>query len=218
MALSNNRGKQKKRGSGRRKQTSILLLSCEGNNKTEFNYFRGVFKDRNDIRVKHVKGNSTDPVNMVKELINLGNDYSLDSSNNDLAVCLIDLDQKEYKVKQLNRAVREINKARVNFNIEIIVSNPCFEVWYLMHYEPCMRRFSNNSQVITALKEYIPDYEKTDESVYKNLIGLIKTAIYNCKKVSDEHLNNGHSLRSKDCSPYTEVDKLMRYFNVPKNI
>ncbi len=56
-----------KRNSGTRKRQAIILISTEGKNQTETNYFSG-FANRK-VHIHFATGRFTDPVNMVKKTI-----------------------------------------------------------------------------------------------------------------------------------------------------
>ena len=56
----------KKLNSGTRKRQAIILISTEGKNQTETNYFNG-FSNRK-VHIHFATGRFTDPVNMVKKL------------------------------------------------------------------------------------------------------------------------------------------------------
>ncbi|MCF0238755.1 MAG: hypothetical protein HUK24_09155, partial [Sphaerochaetaceae bacterium] len=57
----------KKRNSGLRKTKKIILITTEGNNQTETNYFKKFESDT--YRIVFARGNETDPVNMIKNLL-----------------------------------------------------------------------------------------------------------------------------------------------------
>ena len=59
--------KQRGRNRQNRKRRPIIVIGCEGNNKTEETYFKN-FNSRKCI-IKLSTGNSTDPVGIVKDLI-----------------------------------------------------------------------------------------------------------------------------------------------------
>ena len=102
MAVKNERGKGKQRGSGTRQRKSIVLFAAEGNNKTETLYFRN-FNQRN-IQVKFTRGNETDPEKMMKRLLDEANDMGLGSEPGDFAFSLVDGDVNPKKDAQIARA------------------------------------------------------------------------------------------------------------------
>ena len=45
--------------------------------------------------------------------------------------------------------------------IELAVSNPCFELWLLLHHEDCRAHLSGYSAVLAKLRKHVPDYDKS---------------------------------------------------------
>jgi hypothetical protein len=43
----------------------------------------------------------------------------------------------------------------------VLENNPCFEVWLLLHFDRTGRLFQNCTQVVTALRRYMPGYNKS---------------------------------------------------------
>ena len=166
--------KPKQRNSNTRTPKRILLIKAEGKNKTEINYFNN-FKS-NTINVVLAKGNETDPENMMQQLVKQYN--SDDLGDDDLAVCLVDADFDSSKDAQLKAAEKLIPKEK---NIKLIVSNPCFEIWFICHYIYSTRSYTNTDDVINYLKKKIPNYEKNSLTVFDSLekIGSESNAIKN---------------------------------------
>lgn len=52
--------------------------------------------------------------------------------------------------------------------IRIILSNPCFELWYLLHFMYTTAELRDFNAVYDHLKKYIPDYGKTKDDVKVN--------------------------------------------------
>ena len=106
----------------------MLLIAAEGNNKTETNYFRNFQRD--NVSIKTISGNETSPVQLADRLIHEANE--LDLQEGDLAVCLVDSDFDSAKDIQLKQADQKLEKAcKKQRMLKMILSNPCFEKWYL---------------------------------------------------------------------------------------
>ena len=88
-------------------------------------------------------------------------------------------------------------------NIVIIVNNPCFEFWLLLHFEVTTKYFDTCEGVEKQLKKHLKDYEKTqkyytnkDNDIYLRLKPNLKDALKNAKtlKLYDiENPNKGMS-------------------------
>ncbi len=198
------RFESKKRNSELRKQKPIILIVAEGENVTETQYFRS-FQRRNadkNIRIilaKHV----TDPEGMLKALQNKWKEMSLDSRKGDKAYVVLDLDCDEKKAALISELGM---KAR---DVEFIVSNPCFEVWFLLHYKYSTKQFYSGEAVIKELRSYIPNYEKNLD-VSGKLETLEQEAIQNSDKLRKFFVNQKCRWPAIDCNPRTDADLIVR--------
>ncbi|MDD2625015.1 MAG: RloB family protein [Candidatus Riflebacteria bacterium] len=193
----------KKRNSNKRRRKSIVIISAEGKNKTEKLYLSKFSNDTYNI--KFAPGNTTDPENMIKTLIEAYRDNGLNTKYGDLAYCLVDADCDSRKNDQLAGATNLANK----HNIELIVSAPCFEIWYLCHFNYSTKRYKSNEDVIKELRQYIPGYQKSCDSLYNELLAKIKIAISNAKKLEKHNLEIANRPHTVEFSPSTEVYKVI---------
>ncbi|MDO5285916.1 MAG: RloB family protein [Actinomycetia bacterium] len=69
-----------------------------------------------------IKGLGKDPVTLVRTAIRL-------RRHHDWVVCLVDVDQHAH----LEQALREAR----SHEVQVVVSNPCFEIWLRWHLEDC---------------------------------------------------------------------------------
>lgn len=181
-----------------------LLISVEGNqkNKTEktyFNHFKG-----GDWTIYYAPGNETNPEDMVKRLLREYDARGLDKD--DLAVCLVDADIDSNKDKQLQAAERLIRKSGKK-NVYLIVSAPCFEIWFLCHFGYSARQYQSSREVVKELEKYIPGYEKSMD-VFSCLLGKEAVAIANARKLEAVQMAAGKTLHTVGFSPSTEVYKI----------
>ena len=101
-------------------------------------------------------GNDTDPVRLVRNIANKIKEEDLSFKDGVLAYCLFDLDLDKTKEPQMITA----KSAAVKKNIQLITSNPCFEVWFIEHFRYTTKPFNSSTEVIRELKKYIPNYSK----------------------------------------------------------
>lgn len=173
---------RKKRGVVTRKRTPIYLMQVEGNNKTEKNYLKAIGKDKK-IRIVFTKGNYTDPINMANNLLKEIEKEDLRKKNGDKAYCIFDTDVELNKQKQINIAYQLLNKKTIT---EMILSNPCFEYWFILHFLKANHPFNSNNEVIETLKKLIPEYEKNMDC-YSFLQDKTEIAIKNAKYAEKMH-------------------------------
>jgi acid phosphatase class B len=97
-------------------------------------------------------------------------------------------------------------------NINVVLSNRCFEIWYLLHFTYTTTEFVSTEQLIKALEPYIPDYTK-NKNVFDKLEQQAdnrKNAIERAKKLVKYHENTkGISVYSKESNPSTDVYRLI---------
>lgn len=134
-----------------------------------------------------------------------------DLGDNDLAVCLVDADFDSSKDAQLKAAEKLIPKEK---NIKLIVSNPCFEIWFICHFIYTTRNYTNTDDVLKYLKTIIPDYEKNSLTVFDKLKnnGNEDDAIHNAKKLEQYCLTNQKKPHTVGFTPSTEVYKIFTDF------
>jgi len=120
----------------------------------------------------------------------------------DVVFCVIDGDVLGSK--------KEIDKKAGQKGVTAIVSRPCFELWFLLHYKYTNREFHDCGELISKeLLKFIPDYEKSKryhskKSFYAILKTSLETAILNAGRLENENKNN-----NKPTGTSTDIYKLI---------
>ena len=195
----------------KRKTKNTIIIGCEGKNKTEEIYFQNFQKRDNDFIIKFSYGNDTDPVTMIKRLRKYIKDKGYDLKAGDIAYCVFDTDVNKNKQPQ----IEEILKIAKEEGIEIIMSVPSFEVWYLLHFGYTTKSFVSNRKLILELKSKIKDYDKCN-NVYDLIKDNTSIAIENAKKLEKVHIKDGRAVHRIDCNPSTDVYKIVEYIRTKK--
>lgn len=182
----------------------VILVSYEGKNKTEDIYLGNYNGRSNNYVIRKVPGNDTDPINLVEHTLVKVKEESLDLTGDDRAFCMFDTDVKPTKNLQISEAIR----LAIKNNIIPIVSAPCVEVWFLLHYRYSTAQYSSSEEVIDELKKYCAGYNKSYD-IYPLIFGNTSKAISNAKKLEKFQLENGRKLQSVEANPYTEIYKIM---------
>ena len=201
--------KKKLRDVELRRRTRFVFICAEGNNKTETNYFRSF--NSKDIQFKFVSGKTTDPINMSKDLIEKMGREDFDPSIGDCAFCLIDGDNNQYKDQQIETA--DVLASRHGF--QLILSNPCFEVWFLCHYSPSTKQFYSSEEVIKELRQYLPKYSKADPNIKEVLSDKLLIAIDNAKKLESfccELRIKKHTVAFQPCTEVYKIIEQLKLF------
>ena len=188
-----------------RKQKSKILIAAEGKNKTEKTYFSNFEDGKKSYNITYARGNNTDPLKLVKMLIKEIDELKLDLQDDDVAYCIFDTDVDPNKNKIIEEAIQLARKT----NIKLITSSPCFELWFLLHYDYTTANM-DSEEVIKRLKEYYPKYEK-NINIYPDIIKEIDLAIDRAKKLEKYQTDNNRRIGTVEANPNTEVYKIVEY-------
>lgn len=232
MKLKKRAESSRKRGI--RKVNPTIVIVCEGK-ETEVDYFNGfnsrytrvdvIVPDKNS-RGKN-KAKATDPESLVEKAIYYKeNKYDIDEKDGDRVWCVFDVDINYNNNNAVKSKIDEIEKAKKisdKKKIKLGISNPCFELWYLLHYEYTTATLRNYDAVKQKLDKYIDNYEK-NESIYDELKEQVYDAIERGKRLKKYHEDLGKKLpnvekdnykaTAKDLvesNPYSNVGELVEY-------
>lgn len=111
------------------------------------------------------------------------------------AVCDVD----DYSV-QLTEVARQAQRDEVGFAL----SNPCFEVWLILHHGPCARYFADANEVQNHLKKLDPTWDKLRPN-FTGYLPLIPESVKSARKNADPLQDN----------PSTHVWKLIDSMRAP---
>lgn len=194
----------KRRGKNTREEKPVYLIIAEGKNKTETLYFSNYQEQGRPYSIRFVKaGNNTDAESLYKTIITKWNELGLSSAKGDRGYIVLDIDNDPSKATK----VQELMLGNKNESIRFVVSNPTFEVWFLVHFKYTTKAYANGEAVINDLKKYIPEYEK-NKDVYCMCQARLADAIKNSDKLVNYHEDK--SWPSADCNPMTDVGILIR--------
>ena len=192
--------RRKQRNAEDRKRRPIVFLIAEGKNKTETLYFKAFGHDLNR-NVRFAPGDYTDPVNMVSTLKNFMDDNDFSPELGDKAYCLIDADVDAVKNAQLEKAERLAER----FNIQIIVSAPSFEYWFICHFTFTGKKYTSNSELLADLEVYVPGYKKSAFRMYDLLKSKVSTATKNARMIEKKLLADGEKIHTVSFTPSSEA-------------
>ena len=132
---------EKERNSRIRRRNRLIIFAAEGHNKTETIYLKELVNDQGGFKLRKSRDSSTDPIRMVTGLISAMDEYGFSAEDGDLAFCFIDLDLSREKEMQLKKAAPTAEK----HGIKLIVSNPCFELWFICHFTDSPKHYPPQS-------------------------------------------------------------------------
>jgi hypothetical protein len=139
-----------------RKRRKIYRLIYEGNNKTERTFFQHLFHKSSYMPVDELPSEAkTDP----KSLFELGQSevrrLHLSRALGDRVFIVMDLD---HRVDHEKFVMAHAQKDKL---ITFVPSQPCIEVFFLLHFTDLVDLSSSGDETISLLKTYIQNYSKS---------------------------------------------------------
>ena len=198
-----------KRLQGSKEPRKSILIVCEGS-KTEPIYFNSL---KRVLRLAMVEvdiiGEGAAPITVVDRAIELREERrrlakkSVTKAAYEVVYCVVDVEAP--KAESLSRAM---TKARDN-KLEVILSNPCFEYWYILHFRKTSAPFGTSQEVKSALRQEHRAYCESDTTIFDVVYEKTADAIKHSKEVLREQHLNAENL--SDCNPSTHVHKIVEY-------
>lgn len=217
------------------RSSDIFLLIVEGSNTERF-YFDKLktIRGRNsNIRIKTESSDGGD----IEKMLKIARQKIKESKNrNDIrnaplkkVYLIIDRDRfanGKYQGIGLQHLRKGLNDIISEEAIEIVISAPSFEYWYLLHF--CDKKPANYDKVISMLERFLKNnkiinerqsYSKNEEDTNKMLdkflaITDISKAIENAEKISTRYNMDADDRLNRD--PYTEVHYLIKELELDK--
>ncbi len=190
---------QLQRHPGQKKAEKIFLIVVEGE-KTEYNYLCALRKDLNltATKLEIVRGSGGDPLVVVSKAYDLIQKNKEDNKTKrkpkyDQIFCIFDEDGKKDKFQEACKKIESIEKC------EAIISIPCFELWFLLHYCYTTSPFQNCSELIKRLEsekrnagvlQKKESYDKSNPNWYEVLKPKINDALANSKRLAEQNEEN----------------------------
>lgn len=134
---------QSRRGRERTLRPGHVLVVC-GGQRTEPDYFRGFARARG-ARLK-VKSKVDSPENLVGYAAAIFTPDEYDG-----VWCVVDADEFDIDAARV---------AAARANVEVAVSEPCFELWLLLHFADHRAHIPNGKAACALLTKHVPGYAK----------------------------------------------------------
>lgn len=183
-----------RRQGNRQPRKTVLIVS--GGTETEPKYFGSL---RQELRLAtvdvQIKGTGYDALSVVDQAISRRKVESFDE-----VWCVLDV-EKPHENPQFFPAV---SKARSN-KVDLAVSNPAFEYWYLLHFQETNRPFTDAAELIKALKDFVPDYHKS-ANIFAEIYKYTDVAVARAERLLAHHPDGDQEFPN----PSTLVFKLVR--------
>jgi len=152
------------------------LILCEG--QTEEMYFKGLItqdkyrRDFGAVSVEIYKPKDHSPKGLVTEAKNRIKAAKKDDAF-DFVWIVFDHDGHENIPDTFEQALHSKPPIHIAFTMK------CFEYFVLLHFTKTTKAFNKCDDVITAVKAYIPDYQKASNNIFTTLAAHHETGMAN---------------------------------------
>lgn len=193
----------------RQRKPSIFIV-CEGRNKTERTFFNHFNERYAPYNLRIVNCESTDISSMAKKSYSIFIENDLDLAIGDRVFCLVDLDLEQSKYDKFIKAKERYKK------INIIPSNPCFEVWLQYYFVKNPKAVSSSQKVKDETCKYLPGYTESMDVIAEARLGFNEhvLAIHNSEIKNSRY---DEKLKEVEKNPYTEVATVVAELIAYKN-
>lgn len=190
----------------KREAYKTVLIVCEGT-ETEKRYFESLINHEklSSVNIQICPGKGSDPKSVVETALNIMDEQSkyLDF---DEMYCVIDRDT--------HKTFDEAKQLAKSNNIQLIISYPSFEYWYLCHFiysrAPIIKSGNNSAgdncvSLLNAkwIEEFREQYDKAKSGIYVMLLSKLDDAIKNATKALNDSQETG------ELNPSTRVHELV---------
>jgi len=156
------------------------VLVVIGADRTETAYFKGLRTHPRSgaVRMKIVEkpGAPDQLVEYTRTAFALG-DF-------DEVWCVTDVDHYEREGGKVTAAL-----ALAGDDIKLAVSNPCFELWLLLHHEDCAGHCADCREVQKRLRKHLPHYDKA-RLRFDDFAAGLDEALRRAEKLGADHTRN----------------------------
>lgn len=197
--MKNKSEKEYRKRLKQRIQKTNIYVSCEG--KTEKTYFESLNSVFNHVYVQARYNQRTNALNVVNNFNRLFANKDID--NKDIKYCAFDRDENTQN--EINLALETAKRQ----NINVLYSNPCFEIWLYWHFEATRSpRKSKDLKLYMEYKDNFKNY-KEDKLLALKLKDNIKQAKTVAKNAQIELNRNNINRYSLDSNPSTNIYELI---------
>ena len=200
-----------------RAQRAVVIIALE-DEKSSRDYFEALFRELLDagkiarssfILVPH---EHTDPVGVFRDLKTFRH-FGMTYKDYEYRWIVIDRDKERapgegHSLESFNEALRLA--AADNCRINVAWANPCFEIWYLLHFHYHCTGIERGKPLEDKLSHCLgSNYNKSDKSMYERLKDLQPTAIRHALNLENE----SKDIPLADRNPGTTVHTLVQILN-----
>jgi hypothetical protein len=185
-----------------------LLIVCEGR-ETEPGYIRAFQREVRNPRVEIRLEKRNTPIRLVQQAVRLKEEAQTDALRQrdenlrwDEVWGVFDIDEHAH--------LGEARKLAESHGIELAVSNPCFELWALLHFQD-QEAHIERQNARTALRRHLPGYDKSiDSSSFTKLYAGYADALKRAKSLDREAKRHNAPGRNPTTGVYRLTESIKR--------
>jgi hypothetical protein len=194
------------RKAGGRPPYPRVLMVCEGT-ETEPNYLEEIRQEYR-IPTAHWAVLPSDYGTGPEQVVAYAEARARRDGSWDEVYCLFDRDEHAHYHEAMRSAAALDGKLRTRapssaVRFRAIPSVPCFELWFLLHFEAVARE-EHRDTMVRRLKTWIPDYEKHLDDMFSRTRARLEAAYANAAEERRRAAQSGND------NPSTDVDLLVR--------
>ena len=176
-----------------------------------------------------IEGGNSAPISVVDYAITKRDEYNARAKKMNIypykkVYCVMDVDEHP-SLKPAVDKINSVNRTSPESELIHIISNECFEVWYILHfkyttgalYRPSSKNPSDAHRIDKVLEDYLgQEYDKSAPDIFKLIKakgGNEEQAIRYAEKLEKYHKDSSPDTEPYLCNPSTEVYKLINELN-----
>ncbi|PAR32261.1 RloB family protein [Vibrio metoecus] len=210
--------KEKKREVGKKEPYPKFLIVCEDTVSGYHYLIEAVKYYRLSSANFCIVGLGQDPLKIVQDAENRYNTEVISYRPDfDQVFCVFDRDTHAHYYNAISKIESINNKLAKPKPVFIaITSNPCFEIWLILHFAYTTKSYAANqtktaaNQVVNDLVNHLSNYKKNSSTVFNETVNLLTTAIDNAQKLDEYCENNLTDV------PHTKMGELMTFISTLK--
>jgi len=205
MTLVSGRKKRPvERGNGTLRDTRLIVIATEGA-KTEKQYFEGISRHRYRIRRVQVRVEATADAKSAPEYALARLDAYCDEfqiGEDDELWLMVDVDR--WGAKKLAAVAQKA----LQKGYHLAISNPCFELWLLLHFEEPSVALKTCAALTKRLKERLPGYRKSNLGTDAFTMEAIRNAVRRAGSVGNDE--QARWPKTRGTQVYKVVEELLK--------
>lgn len=169
-----------------------------------------------NVYVKPVDSEHTDELGIVQFAKEKYIDVprKIDINKGDRVYCVFDSDPASNPAEKIKQAF-DIIKGSKEKGLNCIFSNPCFEVWFVMHYKnpPYGKTAEQMKDIIGKIiqdREKLEDYKETTD-IFNILAAHHEEALNRAVQLHKSQEQVYKKVLSHECNPYTNIFEFIQY-------